>query len=312
MTKLFKYVFFVLVLNFLFFSSDAFAKKVAVVLSSEHKIYEKIYEIFRNQPEMQDVVVKKFVLGRDNERYIVDLLKEGGFDAAFSVGTKSTKLLKKIGTIPTIYSMVVNPKYFGFLGKDETSLENLTGISIEVPVDKQFSLLKQIMPTVRRVGIVYNPEKSGYTIARALKVAEKYGLEIREIPVRNSQQVMKALAKLEGHIDVLFAIIDDTVYKSGTIGHILLWCLKKKIPVFGFSHSLTKAGAIFSTYIDYDSIGVIAAKKIKLILDGTPCKEIPFQFTNRWKYSVNLTVARRLGISIPKNVILHADKVVND
>ncbi|MCK4829390.1 hypothetical protein KA005_77415, partial [bacterium] len=280
------------------------AKKVAVVLSNDHVMYENIYEKFRRSSVLKGVIVKKYILQpRASNTYIRDAIKGGNFDAAFTIGTGATKMLKEMKTIPAIYSMVVNPKYFGFLGKDETSLPNLSGISIEVPIEEQFRLLRKILPQAKKIGVIYDPSKSGYTIARAVKASMELDLEVFEVPVKSSPEVPNALTRLESHMDVLFAIVDDTVYKSSTMGHILLRCLKKKIPVFGFSHTITRAGAVFSTYIDFDSIGEVGAERVRLILDGTSCEKIPFLFTNRWKFSVNLTVAQRLGIEISDSIL---------
>jgi putative tryptophan/tyrosine transport system substrate-binding protein len=290
------------------------AKQVAVVISSRHEMYEKIYEQYKQSSQLKDTVIKKFILEENQatNTTLSDAIKGGGFDAAFSIGTEATKLLKDIGTIPTVFSIVVNPKYFGFLGKDETSLDNLTGISIEVPVEDQFSLLKKIIPAVKRVGVIYDPSKSGYTIARAIKCAPSLNIEVFEVPVKSSLEVPNALTKLEGKIDSLLAIVDDTVYQSSTMGHILLRCLKAKIPVFGFSHKITAAGAIFSTYIDFDGIPEVAAERTRMILDGTPCKDIPFKFTSKWKYSLNMNVAKTLGLEIPNGIMVNADKIVSE
>ncbi|MCK5707001.1 MAG: hypothetical protein KAI43_05055 [Candidatus Aureabacteria bacterium] len=297
---------------FLFPVESFCEKRVAVILSNQHVRYEEIYENFKSSPDIKNIIIKKYVLdNRNNSDYLKDAIKGGNFDAAFAIGTNATKMMKDIATVPTVFSMVVNPKYFGFIGKDEASLPNLCGISIEVPVEEQFKLLKKIIPRIQRIGVIYDPSKSGYTIARAIKTSQRLGLEVYEVPVKSSPEVPQALSKLEGTIEVLFAIVDDTVYRSSTMGHILLRCLKRKTPVFGFSHTITKAGAIFSTYIDFDSIGKVAAERIKMLLDGTTCEEIPFKFTNKWRYSLNLAVAERLNIEISHNIIVNADKIVN-
>ncbi|MBN1521857.1 MAG: ABC transporter substrate-binding protein [Candidatus Aureabacteria bacterium] len=307
------FLFLAVFLQYIFAVNSFSAQRVAVVLSNQHIMYESIYEKFKLSPELKGVIIKKFVMESDVDNdYVQDAIRGGKFDAAFTIGTTATKMLKDIGTVPTVFSMVVNPKYFGFVGKDETSLPNLCGISIEVPVEDQFNLLKEIVPHAKRIGVIFDPGKSGYTVARALETAKKMGMEIREVPVNTSPEVPGALTMLEDNIDVLFAIVDDTVYKTSTMGHILLRCLKKKIPVFGFSHTITKAGALFSTYIDYDSIGEIGAERIRMILDGTPCKEIPFRFTEKWQYSLNLNVSHRLGIDMPHSIYIKADKVVNE
>ena len=74
--------------------------------------------------------------------------------------------------------MVLNPQTV--IGADT---KNITGASINVPVEQQMWLFKQLGPQIKRIGVVFNRAKTGYLVRRAQTVARNEGLElvIREI-----------------------------------------------------------------------------------------------------------------------------------
>ncbi len=300
----------ILILFFVFcFQSSAYSEKVAVILTKDIPIYNAIFGKFLTQIKKarKGVIVKKFIAA-DKEATKADLITFSP-DLIFSVGTKATYIAKEIPGVPKIFTMVVNPIGEGFCTKEGEPLEDMTGVLITVSPKMQFDLLKKLMPNAKNVGVVYDPSKSSLTVNEGVKVGDEMGLIIGNIPVSDPSKVPDKIESLKGKIDVLWGVVDDTVYNKNSMEFILLFCFRNKIPLIGFSPNQVKAGALYAMYCDYPLLGKQAGEIAVEILDGKSPKEIPLQSPARVKYAINKRAAKLNGIKIPSSVLKHADRV---
>ena len=92
--------------------------------------------------------------------------------------TSQSAVKRLMNSIPVVYAMVLNPP--SVIG---AQIKNVTGASMNVPVEQSMRLFKQLGPQVKRIGVIFNPAKTGYLVRRAQTVARNEGLElvIREI-----------------------------------------------------------------------------------------------------------------------------------
>jgi len=304
-----KRIFVYILLIFLSVCTNGYSDKVAVILTKDIPIYNAIFGKFLSKikKEKSGVIVKKFIAA-DKEATKADLLTFAP-DVIFSVGTKATYIAKEIPGVPKIFTMVVNPIGEGFCTKEGDPLEDMTGILITVSPKMQFELLKKLMPNVKNIGVVYDPSKSSLTVNEGVKVGDEMGLIIGNIPVSDPSKVPDKIESLKGKIDVLWGVVDDTVYNKNSMEFILLFCFRNKIPLIGFSPNQVKAGALFAIYCDYPLLGEQAGAIAAEILSGKSVKEIPLQTPARVKFAINKRAAKLNGISIPSSLLRRADKV---
>ena len=92
--------------------------------------------------------------------------------------------------------MVFNPD--SIIG---TEMKNITGVSMNVSVKETIQLLKELSPNIRRVGVVFNPAKSGNLVIKAMPVARKQGIQLVTRQIRAANKAIQAVNSLRGKID---------------------------------------------------------------------------------------------------------------
>jgi putative ABC transport system substrate-binding protein len=204
-------------------------------------------------------------------------------------GTEATKVAKEnIKDIPVVFSVVLDPVGNGFVETLDRSGTNLVGAALDVPVSAQFEALISVVPKIKRIGVVYDPQKTGKIIEEAESEAGKIGLLLIKIPVSSQNDVPQAIEGLKDRVDALWAPVDNTVYTPNSTQFILLFTLRNKIPFMAFSDQLVKAGAMMGLRSDYHAQGEAAARLAIEILRGkkpsgmaTLLSEKPFLFLNQ-------------------------------
>ena len=290
----------------LFWTTPLFALTVAVVRDQKFRVYNEAYAGFKQG-------IKK---GRKQIKFVFYDLKKTPFeevvgdiilkepDLIFTLGGEATRLIKKrINKIPVIFCLVLNPVGNGIVKSRISSMNNFAGVCLDIPVSTQFLALKQIIPFAKRIGVIYNPLKTSFIIKEGKKVTENLGLQLVSRIVHFRKEVPEALKTFKDSIDVLWAVVDTTVYTSQSIPFTLETALKNKIPVLGFSVNMVKKGALLALYTDYKDMGRQAGEIALRIIDGEKPREIPIFFPRKVNIAVNLKVAKLIGIDIPEKTI---------
>ena len=127
--------------------------------------------------------------------------------------------------------MVLNPP--SIVGAEP---KNITGASMNVPVEQTIRLFKQLGPQVRRIGAVYDRAKTGYLVRRAEAVARDEGLQLITKEIRSAKEAIPALDFLqESRIDALWILPDETNLAPAVVQQMLLLVLKgfhRSVPAF--------------------------------------------------------------------------------
>jgi putative tryptophan/tyrosine transport system substrate-binding protein len=209
-----------------------------------------------------------------------------------AVGLKAALAAKvEIVDIPIVYMMILDPL------KHQLAAANMTGTVLDVPLDRQVKIMRIFLPTLRRVGTLYDPEKTGSRVKNAVEQAGIFGVQVNGLPVESEKNVPQQLRALFQNVEALWLMPDSAVLTHESIPFILESALARRIPVIGFSPELTKLGALLSISIDYGDVGRETGLLVKRILDGQgllPLNPMPIE---RLKITVNLKSARFLGMT---------------
>jgi len=111
---------------------------------------------------------------------------------------------------------------------------------------------------------------------------------------------------MKGKADALWLLPDTTVVNPATIDLLLLSTLENKIPVLTFSDKYVEKGALLSLEVDAEDAGRQAGEMANRILAGVAVQGIENEDARGGILTVNMIVAKKLGISINGNVIKHA------
>jgi putative ABC transport system substrate-binding protein len=184
--------------------------------------------------------------------------------------------------------------------------DNATGISLNIDPDRQLSLMRQVLPRLGRVGLLYDPNKSSAFVERAKAAASRNGMELLVGSVATPRDVVSAINGLAGKVNALWMFPDTTVVSPVTIDLLLLAAIEQRIPVFTFSGKYVEKGALLSLEIDEFAVGRQAGEMGNRILAGAGVRSVERVDARDGVVTFNAVVANRLGIRVDGDVLRHA------
>jgi len=178
----------------------------------------------------------------------------------------------------------------------------VTGVSDMLPVDSHLELIKQIVPDVKTVGVIYNAGEANsvYLIEAEKEQAAKMGIEIVEATASNSSEVQAAAQSLVGRADAISVLTDNTAVSA--LESIIKVAQQNKIPVIAGDTDSVKRGAVAAYAFDYKDLGKQAGYQAAAILSGTPIKDIPVEYAQNLQLSINEKAAASMGVTIPADL----------
>ena len=231
-------------------------------------------------------------------------------DLIFAIATPTAQACyNATKDIPIVFSAVTNPVNDG-LAKDWKSSDcNTTGTSDMANIDEQLALLKEVLPNAKTLGVVYTTSETNSVnqVNELELLAAKYNLKIKKIGVANINEINQVLSNAMGDIDVLYAPTDNNVAASYEL--VAQIALKANKPVIGAEPAVVEKGGLLSKGIDYYELGKMAGYKAAEILDGKNPQDIEIETMKELAITVNTDVAKKLGITIPQNILDSAKKV---
>lgn len=238
-------------------------------------------------------------------------LVKAGVDVVFTIQEPDTRAaMAATQTIPIVFTGVGDPAAAGIVKSIAHPGGNVTGVSNLATelVPKRLEILKSVVPTVRRVWAVYHADDlSSVSAARkAEQVAPTLKLEVLMRPVRTPEGLVGALKALRPG-DALLSPADRAMNIPGLI--LDLERNRRASAIFA-STFWVEAGAVVSYGSDEYDEGVQAARLVAKILRGAKPSDLPVEGANKIDLAVNLKTAQRLGITIPREVLIRANRVI--
>jgi putative ABC transport system substrate-binding protein len=294
--------------------SPAALQKIAVFKSRDVLPYNEAASGFRKSLEEKGITPELTVYdmhGSEEEgARICEEIKSRNPALVLTLGSEATRAAQvKINTVPIIFTVVLDPLASGFVENMQKPGSNLTGVAMEIPPCTQFRTLKEIMPGARRIGFIFDEDKLTKVAQMAKEAAEKLNLELVTFPIHSQQELPRVLRNIPGRVDVLWTVVDSTVYTKNSLKYILLFALRNKMPVIGYSRSMVKAGALFTLVCDYEDLGKQAGEMAFRVLKGEKPEEIPVEPPRKELLIINQIVADRIGFDIPDEAIKKAYEI---
>jgi putative ABC transport system substrate-binding protein len=249
---------------------------------------------------------KEFNLMEDlsNQNDIATQIKGGTYNLIVVMGTLAAKFAKdNFPNVPTVFCMVLNT--------DVNSLkaDNITGVSVDVRIKDQFTVMRNISKKIKRIGIIYTQPANDSLINSARTIAQELDMSVVTSGISGSQDIQKAMNDIVGKIDALWIPPDPSLYSDEVIRYIGSTSLTKLIPCFGPNERYVRSGAIFSMTFDPVESGRTAGDIANKILQCTTQAKLEIQEMHRPKIIINTRAAGLLKLTIPKNIQDAASKV---
>ncbi len=222
-------------------------------------------------------------------------------DLILTVGTQATSdIVQHVTDIPIVFTMVLNPE------RIVQDAANVIGASLNIPIELQFSMIQEALPGARDIGVIYDPARNARLIEDSARIAAQLGYRLKSFPVTSQKDIPQALEQVGKEADVLWGIVDDTVYTSRTAEAIIQFAWKEQLPFIGTSEAYVKAGALWALAFDNADIGRQSATLAVRILSGSPISSLQGTIPGKIGWIVNLRTAKLIGVEFPKQIINQA------
>jgi len=286
------------------FVSESAAMDIAILQSSDIAAYrEAIAGLKATGPS--GAIYTEYDAQGDLElgKKLARKLRASNASLVVAVGLKAALAAKvEIVDVPIVYMMILDPL------KHQLTAPNMTGTLLEVPVDRQLKIMRTFLPTLHRLGTLYDPAKTSSRVKEAARLATISNFQLEGLPVESEKDVPQQLRMLLPDVEALWLMPDSTVLTNESLRFILDSALARKIPVIGYSPEFVRLGALLSISVNYGQVGRETGLLATRILDKElllPLNPVPVE---RLKTTVNFKTAKFLGMPIPKELMSFIDE----
>ena len=236
------------------------------------------------------------------QNQIVDKIIRNKPDLVYVLGTPiATAIQKRDSSLIIIQGAVTDPIEAGLAKSWDGSGKNYAATTDLPPVDKQIILIRQLIPNIKALGVIYNTGEvnSVAVVKRIRKYIEdnKLDIKLEERPVANTSEVSTATESLNGKVQAMYIPPDNTVYAALKV--VCKVANDYKIPVFTSVETSLADGAFAALSLDYTKLGEQSADIALLILQGkVKPGEIPIKPTENPRIIINQKIATALNIDL--------------
>jgi putative ABC transport system substrate-binding protein len=214
---------------------------------------------------------------------------------------------------PSVYVFSGDPVIAGLaesLARPSGNMTGLTFMAAELN-GKRLEILRDIIPGLRRVAIVANPEHPGSQIERSYseETAQRLGLEIEFFGTATRDRLDAAFAAMDQHPPEAISLFADGFaiqYRQRIIDH----GMKHRAPVISGWPIFARSGAICSYGPKLSESYRRLAYYADRILKGARPSDLPIERPTTFETAINMKTAKTLGLTVPNSILATADEVI--
>jgi putative ABC transport system substrate-binding protein len=239
-------------------------------------------------------------------RLKVDVLVTNGQPGAFAAKKASA-------TIPIIFAFAGDPIGSGIVSSLARPGGNITGLSL-MSLDlsgKRLELLKEAFPRALRVGFLWQPgaTRGNLPLTELEAVAKALKFKLLSLEVRSLDDFAGAFAR--GKTERIQALITNpNPLIAAQLRRVLDFAAKNRLPAIYPNPDFVDAGGLMSYGPNVHNLWRRAADFVDKIFTGTKPEEIPVEQPMKFEFVINLKNAKQIGMTIPPNVLVRADRVI--
>ena len=236
----------------------------------------------------------------------VNVIAATGFQA-----TLAAKNMTK--TVPIVMIAVGDPVGTGLVSSLARPGGNVTGLTLSFPElgGKRVELLKEVVPRLGQVAVVWNPQNAATTAEwKEMHVAARtLGVSLKSFEVGQAQDLLNAFSAISKHRPSgLITILDTLVGPYRQL--IATFALENRLPSILSLRDYAESGGLMSYGPSLPEIYRRAASYVDKILQGAKPADLPIEQPTKFELVINLKTAKVLGLTIPPSILVRADEII--
>jgi putative ABC transport system substrate-binding protein len=215
--------------------------------------------------------------------------------------------------IPVIFTTVTDPVAAKIVPKFEKPGGNISGVADPVPIEQMLTMMKQLVPNLKKLGFVYDPSlPNSIVTTKAIKaLASKFGIETVDSPAMGLNNVPAAGQGLVGKVDAIYVPNDTTVY--AVFESLVKVAQDGKVPLFSSERRSVERGALATIGLDFKRMGVETAIMVDKVLKGAKPGDLDVldvtTLPDALSFYVNKNAAEKMGVTLSPEMLKRAAHV---
>jgi putative ABC transport system substrate-binding protein len=257
-----------------------------------------------------------FRYGDDDLDRVPDIAKQllnAPVDVILAQGAAISVLEKLNLPVPVIFATSGDPVSAGFAESLARPGRNMSGVTF-MAADlngKRLELLRDLIPDLKHVAIVANPEHPGEHLERdySERTGLKLGIKVDYYPTHTADELSSAYSRMATNLPQAISLFADGFAIQNRDG-IIKFGLENKIPVISGWPVFAQSGAICTYGPRLTESYRRMASYVDRIVNGAKVADLPIEQPTRFQLVVNMRSAKALGITVPPSVLVRADDVI--
>ena len=214
-------------------------------------------------------------------------------------------------TIPIMaMDFTTDPIAEGYIENYYRPGKNVTGIFLDAP---QFSvkwieLLKALVPQLTNIAVLWDPNPGDAHVRALNEIAPAFGIELQVIEVRRPQDIDSAASSFRTRPQALITLPSPTMLAENA--RVIRLAQNERLPATSIFPFFPEGGGLISYGPEQGSFNDQGAALITKILRGADPGKLPIERPDRFELIVNLRAAKALGLTIPTDVLVRADRII--
>jgi ABC-type uncharacterized transport system substrate-binding protein len=219
-------------------------------------------------------------------------------------------------TTPVVVAAMGDPVRDGLVASLARPGGNITGTTFLGPelVPKRLALLKEVLPKISRVAVLWHPGAFGERTIRGMlneiaEAAGTLGMQLQLIEVREPNELDQAFSKMaRERAEALFQFPSTMLFSERR--RIVELALTHRLPSMFNEREFVQLGGLISYGVSIADLGRRSVTYVDKILKGAKPSDLPVEQPTKFELVVNLKTAKTLGVEIPATVLTRADEVI--
>ena len=230
-------------------------------------------------------------------------------------GTPASLAAKQAtSTIPVVMFETADPVGSNLVSNLARPGGNITGVAQLVGADlfgKQLEMLKEIVPKLSRVGLLFNPANpvQRTALSSTQVAAQVLGVTVQPLGVRDPSEFERQVATATRDGVGALIVTRDNIF-VGHLGRLVDLTAQHRLPTMYGSRPFANAGGLIAYGPDPADMARRAAVYVDKILKGAKPGDLPVEQPTKFELIINLKTAKALGLTIPPSLLQRADQVI--
>jgi putative ABC transport system substrate-binding protein len=260
-------------------------------------------------------IVLEYRWANENEERLFELVAELvriNVDIILVTTPRAANAAKKLTkTIPIVVTVIPGPGQYGLVESLGQPGGNVSGLSFMGPqlAGRRLELLKEVIPRISRVAVLSDANSASDVHVTLEAVARSLRVQLQIVPVKTPDEIENAFSSIvRGKAEAVTLGTHAMFVLNRT--RIVEMAAKHRLPAIYNRSEFVEAGGLMSYGPDHTDLYRRAAIYVDKILRGAKPSDLPVEQPTKFEFVINLKAAKEIGVTIPPDVLMWADRVI--